>query len=126
MTFNLHHAYYYYSKSVLLFSTEKEAIEAYFANGHTYKVILMFLSLYHNITMSLRTLKRRLKHYGLFRRKSMSTARDIWEAIHAELQGPGILFLSNTVRPTYSGEMIIEMSIRYVRDPSAFVCQVTN
>ena len=58
--------------------TEKEAIEAYFNSGFSY-VILSFLEKYHDMPMSLSTLKRRLSEYNLKRNKRTSiclTRRD--------------------------------------------------
>ncbi|KAI7809774.1 hypothetical protein IRJ41_016386, partial [Triplophysa rosa] len=47
---------------------------------------------YHDIKISLRSLKRHLKNAGLFRRKSYSLLSDVRNAIRAELRGPGQLF----------------------------------
>ncbi|XP_057190659.1 uncharacterized protein LOC130554804 [Triplophysa rosa] len=47
---------------------------------------------YHDIKISLRSLKRRLKNAGLFRRKNYSLLSDVRNAIRAELRGPGQLF----------------------------------
>ena len=47
--------------------SEKELIESYFHQGYQNDVILEFLSVYHNIAISLSTLKRRLRAYGLRR-----------------------------------------------------------
>ena len=44
---------------------EKQIIEGCFHQGYQNDVILEFLSVYHNITISLSTLKRRLRTYGL-------------------------------------------------------------
>ena len=49
--------------------TEKEAIEAYFYSGFSYRVILLFLDKYHDMPMSMSTLKRRLCEYNLKRKK---------------------------------------------------------
>ena len=43
----------------------------YFFCGYDYNEILLFLSKYHNCEMSYSTLLRRLKEYGLQRRKLM-------------------------------------------------------
>ena len=43
----------------------KQIIEGYFHQGYQNDVILEFLSVYHNITISLSTLKRRLRTYGV-------------------------------------------------------------
>ena len=44
---------------------EEDAIRDYFRKGLTYDEILEFLDNYHGIEMSVVTLKRRIKEYGL-------------------------------------------------------------
>ena len=46
---------------------EREIIHNYFNLGYENEVILQFLADYHGIRMSLSTLKRRLRDYGLKR-----------------------------------------------------------
>ena len=48
--------------------SEKEVIEYYFNRGLTYREITLMLGKHHQIDMNERTLKRRLKDYGLRRR----------------------------------------------------------
>ena len=48
--------------------SERELIEHYFHKGFRYKEIVLLLRKYHNISMNVRTLKRRLSAYGLKRR----------------------------------------------------------
>ncbi|XP_049919274.1 uncharacterized protein LOC126401808 [Epinephelus moara] len=50
------------------------------------------LSTIHNINMSLRTLKTRLKEAGLYRRLNYSPLPEVRRAILIELEGPGQLF----------------------------------
>ncbi|CAB4014554.1 Hypothetical predicted protein [Paramuricea clavata] len=62
--------------------SEREIIEYYFHKGFEYKNIVLFLQRYHGIRLSERTLKRRLKDFGLKRRKLVDEnvegrARDI-------------------------------------------------
>ena len=47
---------------------EEDAIRDYFRKGLTYDDMLAFLDKYHGIEMSVVTLKRRIKEYGLKRR----------------------------------------------------------
>ena len=68
---------------------ERDIIEAYFWDGFSYQTIVLFLKEYHNIGMTFRTLRRRLKDYGLSRRSQPSPVVSVWQAIHCELQGPG-------------------------------------
>lgn len=70
---------------------ERSIIENYFFDGFQYRSILRFLSEYHNIDISYRTLKRRLRQYGLARRRRSPSLLTVWNLIHAELQGPGRL-----------------------------------
>lgn len=49
-------------------SNMKELITTYFKKGYSYKEIVCFLEHCHGIKISLRTLKTRLKKYGLSRR----------------------------------------------------------
>ena len=57
--------------------TEKEAIEAYFNSGFSYNAILCFLEKYHDMSMSLSTLKRRLSQYNLKRNKTDVDLSDV-------------------------------------------------
>ena len=69
--------------------TEQEAIEAYFNSGFSYNTILCFLEKYHDMLMSLLTLKRRLSEYNLKRNKTDVDLPDIERLIRIELDGPG-------------------------------------
>ena len=50
--------------------SEQDVIEYYFYRGLTYRHITLMLEKQHNIIMNQRTLKRRLKDYGLKRRET--------------------------------------------------------
>ena len=52
--------------------TEREIITDYFNLGYSNEVILQFLSTYHNIEISLRTLKRRLYDFHLKRNGNLT------------------------------------------------------
>ena len=56
------------SLSIPTHLNEEQAIRHYFKFGFEHNVILKFLSRYHGITISARTLCYRLKEYGLSRR----------------------------------------------------------
>ncbi|XP_013411268.1 uncharacterized protein LOC106174310 [Lingula anatina] len=81
------------SLPLIEFRSEQEAIEAYFSQGFQYKAIVIFLGLYHGIHLSLRTLKRRIRSYGLSRRgfASQSPLHFVYQAIRRELEGTGRL-----------------------------------
>jgi len=68
----------------------QQLIEVYFWEGFQYKVIRKFLQQYHNVEISMRTLRRRLLSYGLRRRNQPSSLMQVWNAIHSELRGPGM------------------------------------
>ena len=72
------------------FDEETQALKYYFNEGYEYEVILCFLLKYHDIEMSLRTLKERLKLLGLRRRDLLeSNNQDVRTRIQEELDGPG-------------------------------------
>ena len=68
---------------------EKEVIEAYFNSGFSYNSILCFLEKYHDMSMSLSTLKRRLSQYNLKRNKTEVDLSDVERLIRNEPDGPG-------------------------------------
>ena len=51
--------------------SERDLIEYYFNRGLTYRQITLMLGKYHHLDMKERTLKRRLKDYGLRRRDAV-------------------------------------------------------
>ena len=69
--------------------TEKEAIEAYFYSGFSYKVILLFLDKYHDMPMSMSALKRRLWEYNLKRNKVNINSPAVERLILDEMDGLG-------------------------------------
>ncbi|XP_068698743.1 uncharacterized protein [Montipora foliosa] len=66
-----------------------DIIENYFHLGLEYSEILLFLGLFHGITLSLRQLKRLLKAKGLGRRRNPSDLREVHQAVEEELRGSG-------------------------------------
>lgn len=73
------------------FLDEREAIEYYFHFGYNYDVIRDLLELHHGITMSVRTLKRRLQGYNLARKDREIDEDVLMNIIRDEMQGPGQL-----------------------------------
>ena len=69
------------------FTAEREAITEYFTAGYSLSSIESFLKIYHNINISKRTLKRRLKKYGLRRRLSPDNNSVVTAVIERELSG---------------------------------------
>lgn len=68
----------------------EEVIEKYFKKGHNYSDILRFLKKFHNIDISLSTLKRALQSMNLKRKNVQeSPATDIARAIVTEIYGSG-------------------------------------
>ena len=66
----------------------EEIIRLYFNYRYTYEEIIAFLGKYHGIEMSLSTLKRRLRNYGLGRNKNLVDEDMLKELIRVELNGP--------------------------------------
>ena len=78
--------------------TEKEIIESYFYAGYEYSTILSLLGKHHAITMSLSTLKRRLKQYGLKRKTGDEVNNDeLTEIIRNEIDGPSCVRIQSTM-----------------------------
>ena len=71
-------------------SEEEWMITDYFRKGYSYKSILKFLEYHHDIKISLRTLKTKLKDFGLQRRSPLTSDRSqrMEYVIGNELQGP--------------------------------------
>ena len=73
-------------------SLDQSRHKTYFHQGYEYEVIRDFLEIHHEIVMSLSTLKRRLKEYGLSRVGNNNiddnTLRNV---IQHEMSGPGDL-----------------------------------
>ena len=65
-------------------------VESYFHLGFDYTEILLYLVLFHSISLSLKQLKRVLKAKGLGRRRrNPSDLREVCQAVKEELQGSG-------------------------------------
>ena len=73
-------------------SCERDVIEMYFYCGFTYSCMLQLMSKYHNIDMSLSTIKRRLKSFNLARSRDAIDVDQIREATRKEMGGSGCLF----------------------------------
>ena len=69
-------------------SSEKDIITNYFLAGYQYKSIVLALKQYHEITMSVRTLKRRLLTYDLKRKNVQVPESTVRQIIQCEIQGP--------------------------------------
>ena len=68
---------------------EREIIQHYFNLGYENEVIRQFLGDYHSIRMSLSTLKRRLRDYGLKRRGNDVNVDQLRDIIRNEIRGSG-------------------------------------
>ena len=73
------------------FNREEVFIRHYFKFGYHYEVILAFLSKFHDIKMSLRTLKYGLESFGLTRRSTPYDEVAVRARIQDELDGPGCM-----------------------------------
>ena len=70
---------------------ESVVIEKYFHLGYDYKTITDLLQVYHGITMSVRTLKRRLQSYNLVKKEINVDEDSVQNIVRIEMQGPGRL-----------------------------------
>ena len=68
---------------------ERQLIESYFWDGYRYQQITRFLGEYHGINISVTTLRRRLRDYGLSRRCQYPPLTTVYNIISEELRGPG-------------------------------------
>ena len=67
----------------------------YIVHRFEYKVIQQFLSKFHNIEMSMSTLKRRLKEFGLQRKRHEAiNMNEVTEIIRRKLNGPGVCLVT--------------------------------
>ena len=82
---------------------EKELITFYFNRGFSYNEIIQFLAKEHNISISYKTLCRRLKTYGLHRR-GFNEQADSEDMLEGPLNGPGSCGGSRTVWHTLKME----------------------
>ena len=69
------------------FDNERQAICTYFNTGLQYKTIVDLLAQYHNVNLSLRTLKRRIAEYGL-KKKGNDCLEHVRSLIGREINGP--------------------------------------
>ena len=67
----------------------KNSVVSESTSGFRYNAILCFLEKYHDMSMSLSTLKRRLSQYNLKRNKTDVDLSDVVRLIRNELDGPG-------------------------------------
>ena len=70
---------------------QEEIIRLYFNCGYKYEQIIALLGKYHGTEMSMSSLKRRLKDYGLGRGKNEVNQERLKELIRSELDGAGCL-----------------------------------
>ena len=74
-----------------LLSDEKTTVTFYFSRGFEYKSIIHMLSKQHGIKMSERTLKNRLKEFGLRRKLALYDEAQLRRQIEQEMEGPGCM-----------------------------------
>ena len=70
---------------------EKRQIEHYFFRGYSYRSIVALLSKQHGIEMRERTLKSRLRDYGLRRMLPVYDLEKVKQRVAEELDGPGCM-----------------------------------
>ena len=93
------------------YQNERDIITKYFNDGHTYQTILNFLSQLHDIHYSLRTLKRKLRRFGL-RKVANITYMALRAVIGREIIGPS----SNLGYRSMWGLLKTKYNIRVSRD----------
>ena len=71
------------------YSLEREIIQNYFYSGYSYEIITELLKQLHNINMSVRTLKRRLKDYGLRRNQNEVNEDELRNITREEINTAG-------------------------------------
>jgi hypothetical protein len=71
------------------YEDEQELRAYYFSRGFQYKTIIDFLSKRHGLTISERTLRNRLREYGLQRRSPVFDVDEIRGIIRDKLNRPG-------------------------------------
>ena len=69
----------------------KSLLTSYFNRGFTYKEIQLFLEKNHDRCISIATLKRRMKDFGLKRRNTEYHEMEVREHIRKQLDGPGCM-----------------------------------
>ena len=69
---------------------EEDIVRHYFFKGFTYEEIRMFLQKNHGLEISITTLKRRIKAYGLRRREPDYDVNEIRAAIEDIVDGYGL------------------------------------
>ena len=74
-----------------LLPNEQTIVTFYFSRGFEYKSIIHMLSKRHGIKMSERTLKNRLKEFGLRRKLALYDEAEVRRQIEQEMEGPGCL-----------------------------------
>ncbi|KAK2558002.1 hypothetical protein P5673_019570 [Acropora cervicornis] len=105
---------------------ERDVIEHYFHLGYTNEIILEFLKRFHHIKISLRTLKRRLRSFGLRSKGNIIDEARIRAIIIRELSGAGRLqgyrSMWHTLRIKYNQHVprvVVARLLRREIDPSA-------
>lgn len=111
----------------MAYEDEREVIEYYFHLGYTNEIILQFLRRFHDIEISLRTLKRRLRRFGLRRKGNVIDETRARHIITRELSGPGQLqeYRStwHTLRTKYRLHVPRVTVARLLREIDPFACK---
>ena len=106
-------------KPLPLNTNETSAICHYFESRFTYDSIVLMLDKYHGIKLSLRTLKRRLRAYGL-NKKSNSNENIAHSIIVRELTGPSSLLgyrgMWNLLRNSYGIQLPRDQVMHLLKD----------
>ena len=68
------------------YASERDLLADYVRQGYAYSTILQFMKSYHDLPMCLRTLKNKLRHYGITRRKHATPVDTVINAIANEMK----------------------------------------
>ena len=100
--------------------TEEEIIHEYFRSGYGYRSIVLFLSTYHDINISVHTLKRRLQSYGLRKRGVQVCENELRNIVESEIRGPssmrGYRGLWHSLRVTHGIILPRDTVMRVLKD----------
>jgi uncharacterized membrane protein len=70
---------------------ERNYIEYYFHLGYKYEDIVKLLGIYHGVSMTVRTLKRKLQKYNLKKKNVNTDEQELRTIIQQEIEGAGRL-----------------------------------
>ena len=105
---------------------EGDVIRFYFHKGYRYESIRIFLMIYHDLSMSVRTIKRRLHQYGLRKRDLSLSHHRVRQIIRNEIKGPssirGYRGIWNMLKSTYNLSVPRDSVMQILREEDPIGC----